>query len=75
MPAMPVAMWSKANVFSRFNAGIAGSNTAEGKDVSFLVDIVCCVVSGLCDGLITRPEKSYRVCVYVCVIWEPQKRG
>jgi hypothetical protein len=28
----------------------------------------CCVLSGrsLCDGLITRPEKSYRVCVCVC---------
>ena len=30
---------------------------------------VCCVLSGrgLCDGLITRPEKSYRLwCVVVC---------
>jgi len=29
----------------------------------------CCVLSGrgLCDGLITRPEESYRVgCVVVC---------
>jgi hypothetical protein len=29
----------------------------------------CCVMSGrgLCDGLITRPEKSYRLCrVVVC---------
>jgi hypothetical protein len=29
----------------------------------------CCVLSGrgLCDGLITRPEKSYRLwCVLVC---------
>jgi hypothetical protein len=29
----------------------------------------CCVLSGrgLCDGLITRPEKSYRLwCVFMC---------
>jgi len=31
------------------------------------VSCECCVLSdrGLCDGLITRPEDSYRVC-YVC---------
>ena len=28
--------------------------------------VVCCVGSGLCDGLITRPEESYRLCVCVC---------
>jgi hypothetical protein len=35
-----------------------------------LVFVVCCVGSGLCDGLITRPEESYRVrvCVCVCVL-------
>jgi hypothetical protein len=29
----------------------------------------CCALSGrgLCDGPITRPEESYRVCVFVCV--------
>jgi hypothetical protein len=25
-----------------------------------------CVGRGLCDGLITRPEESYRVSLYVC---------
>jgi len=29
----------------------------------------CCVLPGrgLCDGLITRPEEFYRVCMHVCV--------
>jgi hypothetical protein len=33
------------------------------------VSCECCVLSGrgLCDELITCPEESYRVCVYVCV--------
>ena len=30
-----------------------------------LVLVVCCVGSGLCDGLITRSEESYLVCVCV----------
>jgi hypothetical protein len=32
------------------------------------VSCKCCVLSGrdLCDGLITRPEESYRVCVSEC---------
>jgi len=31
---------------------------------------------GLCDGLITRPEESYRLWrVVVCVIKKPRKRG
>ena len=29
---------------------------------------VCCVGRGLCDGLITRPEETYRACVCVCQI-------
>jgi hypothetical protein len=46
-------------------AGIGGSNLAWGVD--FCCD--CAVLSGrgLCDGLITRPEESYRLwCVVVC---------
>jgi hypothetical protein len=31
------------------------------------VFVVCCVGSGLCDGLIIRSGESYRVCVCVCV--------
>jgi hypothetical protein len=28
--------------------------------------VLSCVGSGICDGLITRPEESYRVSVCVC---------
>jgi len=35
--------------------------------------VLSCVGRGLCDGLITRPEESYRVSN--CVIKKPQKRG
>ena len=37
----------------------------------------CCVLSGrgLCDGLITRPEESYRLwCVVVCDLESPKMR-
>ena len=56
---MPVTARSKAWVYGRSLAGIVGSNPAGGMDVS----VECCVLSGrdLCDGLITRPEKSYRL--------------
>jgi hypothetical protein len=30
---------------------------------------------GLCDELITRPEKSYRLGVPLCVITKPGERG
>ena len=48
--------------------GIAGSNPAEGKDVSWHMFIVCCVGSDLCDELITHSEEFYRVSVsnFVC---------
>ena len=39
---------------------------------------MCCVSSGLADGLITSAE-SYRVyvrvCIKLCVIWKPQQLG
>jgi hypothetical protein len=58
-------MWSNA-VCDRSTAGGVGSNPAENVVVR-LVFVVCCVISGLCDKLITRSEESYRVCVFVCV--------
>jgi hypothetical protein len=34
-----------------------------------VVSVVCLLGRGLCDGLITRPEESYRLCrVIVCDI-------
>jgi hypothetical protein len=49
----------------RLVAGIAGSNPAEGMDFCLLClyVVLCCVGRDLCDGLITRPEESYRVCL------------
>jgi hypothetical protein len=60
---MPVAARSKAYVCVRLVAGIAGSNPAEGMDVylSCSYVVLSCVGIGLCNGLITRPEESYRV--------------
>jgi len=56
---VPVAARSKAWVYGRSLAGIVGSNPAGGRDVC----VECCVLSGrgLSDGLITRPEESYRL--------------
>jgi hypothetical protein len=47
-----------------------GFETRGGHGCLSRVFVVCCVGSGLCDELITRPEESYRmcVCVYLCVI-------
>jgi hypothetical protein len=61
-----VAARSKAWVCGRSLAGIAASNPTGVMKVSF----ECCVLSGrgLCVGLITRPEESYRVvCLGVIV--------
>ena len=54
---------SKAWVNGRSFAEIVGSNPAGGMDVCR----ECCVLSGrgLCDGLITRPEESYRLCCFI----------
>jgi hypothetical protein len=63
--AVPVAARSKAWLCGRSLAGIVGSNTL---GTWMFVSCECCVLSGrgLCDGLITRPETSYRVwCVWV----------
>jgi len=61
---IPVAARSKAWVCSRSLTGIVVSNPAGGMDDCYEL----CVLSrrGLCVGLITRPEESYRVwCVWV----------
>jgi hypothetical protein len=68
---IPVAARSMAWFCSRSLAGIVGSNPAGGMDVC----CECCVLSGrgLCVGLITRPEDSYRVrCIYLTVIMNPR---
>jgi hypothetical protein len=59
----PVAMWSKVWDFGRVLAGIMGSNPTWGEGHRCLCVVSVCVLSGrsLCDGLITRPEASYRV--------------
>ena len=70
----PVAARSKAWVCRRSLARIVGSNPTEGR---MFVCCKCCVLSGrsLCDGLITRPEESYRLwCVVVCVVATPLMR-
>jgi hypothetical protein len=60
---IPVVALSKAYVSGRLVAGIACSNLAEGMDVCLLClyVVLSCVGRVLCDGLITRPEESYRV--------------
>ena len=57
---IPVAAWSRAWVCGHSLAGIAGSNAAGDMDVRLFE---CCVLSGrgFCVGLITHPEKPYRV--------------
>jgi len=59
---------------------MAGSNPAGGYECLSLVFVVCCVGSGLCDGLITFSEVTYvcvcaRACVLLYVIWKPQRWG
>ena len=61
---VPVAARSKAYFFGCSSAEIVASNPTEGMDVC----CECYVFSGrgLCDGLITRPEESYRLWRVVC---------
>ena len=64
LQVIPVTARSKAWVCDRSPTGIVGSNPTGGaKWMS--VSREWCVLSGrgLFDGLITRPEESYRVCV------------
>ena len=71
---VPVTARSKAWVYGRSPVEIAGSNPTGGMDVC----CECCVLSGrgLCDGLITRPEESYRLCcVVVCDLEKPREWG
>jgi hypothetical protein len=59
-------MRSKADVCVHLIPGIAGSNSAENRHV-ILLSLLCCVVRGLYDELITRLQ-SVCVCVLTVVI-------
>jgi hypothetical protein len=61
---VPMAARSKAWVYGRSHAEIVRSNPTGGMDVCR----ECCVLSGrgLCGGLITRLEESYRLWRVVC---------
>ena len=64
---VPVAARSKAWVCGRSLAGIVGSNPTGAHGCLSVVIVVCCTGREVCDGLITRPEESYRLwCVVVC---------
>ena len=74
MKPVPVSAWSKAQDFGRSPTEIVGSNPTGGMEVCREF----CVLSGrgLCDGLITRPEESYRPWrVVVCDQETSKKRG
>jgi len=65
---VPVAARSKAQAFGRSPAEIVGSKKKIPPGAWMFVCCECCVLSDrdLRDGLITRPEKSYRLwCVIV----------
>jgi hypothetical protein len=63
-----MAARSKAYVCGRSVAGVAVSNPARGMDVCLLClyVVLSFVGRGLCDGLITRLEESYRVSNCMC---------
>ena len=59
-----MAARSKGWICGRSLAGIASSNSAGGMHVCREYFVLS--GRGLCDGLITRPEECYRVCVSEC---------
>jgi hypothetical protein len=62
-----VAERSKAWVCSRSPAWDCELESRRGHGCLSVVSVVCLSGRGLCDGLITRPEESYRLCcVIVC---------
>ena len=63
-----VAARSRESVRRRSVGGTAGSNRAGHGCLSVCRE--CCVLSSkdLCDGPITRPDESYRVCLSLTVI-------
>jgi hypothetical protein len=64
--AIEIRSWRRQRVLDRLVAGIVGSNLARGMDVCLLcLYVLSCAGRGLCGGLITRSEESYRV--YNCV--------
>ena len=72
---MPVASRSKASVYGRSLAGIAGSNPAGGGRMFGSYE--CCVLAsrGFCDGPNTRPEESYQMWGVLSVIEERHSVG
>ena len=65
-----MAARSKASVCDRSLAWGRGLDSRRGHGC---LSVVCCAGRGLCDGLITRPEESYRLrCVVVCDLEKPQ---
>jgi hypothetical protein len=66
---------SGRSVCGRLVAGVAGSNPAQGMNACLLCLYVAlsCVGRGLCDGLITRREKSYRVSNCMCDNRNPER--
>jgi hypothetical protein len=60
MGPIPVSVWSKVWVCGRSFAGIADSNPAGDIGRLSLVSVVVLLGRGLCVGLITRPDESYR---------------
>jgi hypothetical protein len=61
--SIPEAARPKAYVCGCLVPRITGSNPAVGIDVCLLClyAVLSCVRRGLCDGLISRSEESYRV--------------